>query len=52
MNTAKRANKAIMDGKNLSDYDLPDSVKKKIAARHYTADEINDKLKKYLNSKK
>ena len=52
MNTARRANKAMMDGKKLSDYDLPDSVKRKIAARHYTADEINDRFKKYLNSKK
>ncbi len=51
MNTARRANEAMMSGKKLSDYDLPDSVKSKISNRHYSQDEINLKYAQYLKSK-
>ncbi len=51
MNTARRANEAMMSGKKLSDYDIPDSIKKRIMARHYTQTEINERYMRYLEHK-
>lgn len=37
-----RAQKAILEGKSLDDYDLPPSIIKKIKETHFTEQEIND----------
>ncbi|EOX4206098.1 hypothetical protein ACPF33_001319 [Vibrio cholerae] len=51
MSTAAKANAAMMSGKKPSSYDLPLEVKRKIAARHYTQKEINERFKAYRASK-
>lgn len=51
MSTAARANAAMMSGKKLSSYDLPKEVKRKIAARRYSQQEINERFKAYKDSK-
>lgn len=42
----KKAAKAVISKKDVSSYDLPQSVKSKIAARKYSASEINKAYKK------
>lgn len=41
----KKAARAMIDRKDISSYDLPDKVKHKIAARHLSAREINEKYR-------
>ncbi|MBY7902355.1 hypothetical protein KW459_15715 [Vibrio fluvialis] len=48
---AAKANEAMMSGKTLASYDLPESVKKKILSRRYSQKEINERFKNYLASK-
>ncbi|MFS1912052.1 hypothetical protein [Vibrio sp. 10N.286.48.B7] len=49
--TAAKANAAMMSGKKLSSYDLPQDVKRSIAARRYSQKEINERFKAYRASK-
>ncbi|WP_415720319.1 hypothetical protein [Photobacterium ganghwense] len=48
---AAKANAAMRSGKKLSSYDLPMEVKRKIAARRYTKEEINSKYAEYRAAK-
>ncbi|EOB4245195.1 hypothetical protein ACIL2N_000959 [Vibrio metschnikovii] len=48
---AAKANAAMMSGKKLSSYDLPKEVKRKLAERRYSQQEINDRFKAYQDSK-
>ncbi|MEZ8060479.1 hypothetical protein [Vibrio splendidus] len=49
--TAAKANAAMLSGKKLASYDLPINVKQKIASRHYSQKEINERFKAYRASK-
>ncbi|WP_158011493.1 MULTISPECIES: hypothetical protein [unclassified Salinivibrio] len=51
MNLAAKANAAMRSGKKLSSYDLPTEVKRKIAARRYSQEEINSKYAEYRAAK-
>jgi hypothetical protein len=37
----QRANDAMIRGKTIDDYDLPQCIKQRIRERHYSASEIN-----------
>ncbi|WP_159445677.1 hypothetical protein [Oceanospirillum multiglobuliferum] len=41
----RTAAKAVMRKKPLDAYDLPEQVKRQIARRHFSAEEINEKYK-------
>lgn len=49
--TILRANQAMISSKDLSSYDLPESVKNKIAKRKYSEKELNDMYARYRESK-
>jgi len=41
LDTIRRANDNLMRGRSVRDADLPDSVKRQILERRYSAEEIN-----------
>lgn len=41
LDSIRRANQSMIDGKRLEDYNLPESIKVQISNRHYSAEEIN-----------
>ena len=49
--TAAKANAAMRSGKKLSSYDLPTDVKRRIASRRYSQEEINGKFAAYRAAK-
>ncbi|MBY7926317.1 hypothetical protein KW451_06130 [Vibrio fluvialis] len=48
---AAKASAAMRSGKQLSSYDLPKEVKRKIMARRYTQEEINSRFAEYRAAK-
>lgn len=49
--TILRANQSMISSKDLSSYDLPESVKNKIAKRKYSEKELNDMYARYREGK-
>lgn len=45
----RKANQALIQGKNIKSYDLPKSVKDKIANTIYTREQINNAYAKAVN---
>lgn len=44
----RKANQAMISGKQLSSYDIPERVKSSIANKKYTRDQINEAYAKAL----
>lgn len=50
--TIRRANANMMSGRSVRDADLPESVKRKIIERRYSAEEINAAYARSSNREK
>lgn len=52
LETIRRANANMMSGRSIQDADLPESVKRQILERRYSAEEINAAYARSVNRQK